>query len=70
MNWIYYNPENGRKYRYADTGQPYVQGEYADGGYIIQLLHGDVWVYLDNSPDKQTLDLMLAGLARLKPLGS
>jgi hypothetical protein len=60
---------NGRRYRVRDTGQPFRDGEYPRGGLTVQLLHGNVWVYLETVREKADLELLFKGLARLAPLG-
>lgn len=60
---------NGRKYRFVDTGLPYVGNvEYPSGGLYLSLWHNNRWVYLDNVPDQETLASFLKAASQLSPL--
>lgn len=65
-----YELKNGRRYRVADTGQPYIGGEYPSGGLLIWGWNPrrQDWDYIDNSPSQQCADHFLAAAERLAPL--
>lgn len=58
---------NGRTYKVADTRQPYVDGEYPSGGFVIHalLVHSKEWSYIDNSPNEDCVQSFLRAAARL-----
>ena len=57
--------KNNRMYRIIDTKKPYQSGEYPSGGFTISTcIHKNFWSYLDNSPDRETLNNFLEALAR------
>jgi hypothetical protein len=65
---------NGRRYKITDTGQPYLSGEYPQGGLHIATWEprlndgaGD-WVYIDNAPDETCARDFLRLAAQLAPL--
>lgn len=65
--------KNGRKYRISNTERMYMNKEYPDGGFVIDCwIATDVttgyWVYLDHSPNDETLREFIVALERLPPL--
>lgn len=59
---------NGRTYRIADTGRPYMAGEYPEGGlHIAVRLSSGMWSYIDNAPDAECARNFLKAAARLPP---
>lgn len=58
---------NGRTYQVIDTRQPFVDGEYPSGGFVIKalLVHSNEWSYVDNSPDETCVQNFLRAAARL-----
>lgn len=68
--------ENGRKYRFHDTGREYTGGEYPEGGIHIacwddRIHRGDGgWLYISNSPDEECARGFLRLAARLATLPS
>lgn len=63
---------NGRRYRITDTGQPYADGEYPRGGFVIDVWHPPAgeWRFVSHSPDGTTVEAFLNSAARLEPEGT
>lgn len=64
------NLPNGRKYRLTHSGEPYKNGEYPSGGIKIcawdDRINNGSWIYIDNTPDEETLSNFLKAVSRNK----
>lgn len=65
-NRVIYFAQTGSVYKVFNTGTPYVNQEYPDGGYIITAYDtvSEEWRYIDNSPDYECLEACLNAFNR------
>ena len=63
---VIYMAQTGSIYKVFNTGKPYIDAEYPDGGYNIHAYDrpSEEWRYIDNSPDYQCLEACLKAFNR------
>ncbi len=63
-----YKLKNGKVFCVTDTKQPYINGEYPSGGFLIRILKSDDnWSFIDYSPNEECVANFLKASENSEP---